>query len=178
MPELRQFLAEGGLEEHWPWGTPEQLNSITQDLASASEDKVLAMEYQRLFCGPESLTAPPWGSVYLDQENVLWGDSTLQLIGFCEVHGIELASALREPPDQFGLICSLLQVCAEMDREKLMHELLAEHLLPWSERYLTLFNEASRDNPFYRACGNLARLSLKSVTRDWSIEAQQPILYF
>ncbi|MGB9098314.1 molecular chaperone TorD family protein [Erwinia sp.] len=35
--------------------------------------------WQTLFIGPKAFKAPPWGSVYLDGESVLFGDSTHSL---------------------------------------------------------------------------------------------------
>lgn len=43
------------------------LQAIQQGLASEALDTT----YQELFIGPAALSAPPWGSVYLDPESVL-----------------------------------------------------------------------------------------------------------
>ena len=42
---------------------------LTQDLTE---------QYQNLFIGPNELLAPPWGSVYLDPECVIFGQIAFQ----------------------------------------------------------------------------------------------------
>ena len=61
-------------------------------------------DYQALFIGPNALPAPPWGSVYLDKEAVIFGSSLLELRNFMRQHGISLQLAQKEPEDHFGLM--------------------------------------------------------------------------
>ena len=130
-------------------------------------DAGLAREHQRLFVGPAALPAPPWGSVYLDEESVLFGDSTRALQAFAGRHGIALETGQREPLDHFGLVCWLVAHAAEASDEAAVHELLCEHLLPWSGRFLSLFEEASAGTPFYQAAAGLARLTLDALQTGW-----------
>lgn len=66
--------------EEWPYGSEEQKQAIADKMAIIQTDnETLDDAYQRLFIGPYALPAPPWGSVWLDKENVIFGESTLQL---------------------------------------------------------------------------------------------------
>ncbi|MCG9014619.1 molecular chaperone TorD family protein, partial [Laribacter hongkongensis] len=140
-------------------------------------DAGLAREHQRLFVGPAALPAPPWGSVYLDEESVLFGDSTRALQAFAGRHGIALETGQREPLDHFGLVCWLVAHAAEAGDEAAVHELLCEHLLPWSGRFLSLFEEASAGTPFYQAAAGLARLTLDALQTGWPVSVAARRLY-
>ena len=48
----------------------------------------LAEEYQRLFVGPGHLAAPPWGSVYMDHDKVLYGCTWVELRDWMREHGV------------------------------------------------------------------------------------------
>ena len=175
-PELagvRDYLSSGGLVADWPWGTPTELVSIADDFSAVPDEAELAQQYQRLFIGPDALPAPPWASVYLDRENSLWGDSTFRLADFCAEQGIECTSEQNEPPDHFGLLCSLFALLAESRDRALLCDFLAEHVLPWSGRYLELFSSAAQDSPFYRASAALENCSLNGLQAQWQIEPHQ-----
>jgi hypothetical protein len=57
----------------WPL-SQEQLHPVLETLQTPS-DEPLRDAWQRLFIGPYALPAPPWGSVWLDRESVLFGES-------------------------------------------------------------------------------------------------------
>lgn len=66
---------DGSWQQQWPY-------PVAAPLASgfaASAEESLPEAWQRLFIGPWALPAPPWGSVWLDKESVLFGESTLAL---------------------------------------------------------------------------------------------------
>ncbi|MCG9095498.1 Tat proofreading chaperone DmsD [Laribacter hongkongensis] len=177
---LTGFLASPDFPAGWPAGSPEQLEQLRAGFASAQateHDAGLAREHQRLFVGPAALPAPPWGSVYLDEESVLFGDSTRALQAFAGRHGIALETGQREPLDHFGLVCWLVAHAAEASDEAAVHELLCEHLLPWSGRFLSLFEEASAGTPFYQAAAGLARLTLDALQTGWPVSVAARRLY-
>ena len=68
---------DGEWAAQWPYpvGNADALSAAF----AAPCDESLAEAWQRLFIGPSALPSPPWGSVWLDRENVLFGDSTLAL---------------------------------------------------------------------------------------------------
>ncbi|STW79496.1 oxidoreductase component of anaerobic dehydrogenases, Functional role page for Chaperone protein TorD [Klebsiella michiganensis] len=67
----------------------------------------LADAWQRLFIGPWALPAPPWGSVWLDKESLLFGDSTLALREWMRANGVGLSEQRAEPEDHFGTLLLL-----------------------------------------------------------------------
>ncbi len=146
---------------------------FSQNLA----EDILAKEFQALLIGPNTLAAPPWASVYLQEDGLLFGESTLRLIHFCKTHDIKIDTTMNEPPDHFGLLLWICALVLENDREDLLKTLLAEHLLPWSARFLSLFKDAAKESPFYSACASLATISLHFLAQNYAIQIAPLRLY-
>lgn len=151
-------LSSGSWLAQWPYESEEQLAPIAALLAQSDAQETREEAWQRLFIGPYALPAPPWGSVYLDKENVLFGDSTLKLRNWMAEQQVEVTLDTEEPEDQFGLLLMMVAWLAENQPEKLP-DLLAEHLLPWAYRYLDLL-QSDAGHPFYQGVAQLAALTL------------------
>jgi len=161
-------LTEGDWQQDWPL-PPGPLAPIADALRQQA-DEPLPAAWQRLFIGPWALPAPPWGSVWLDRESVLFGDSTLALRQWMRDNGIAFEMAQNEPEDHFGTLLLLAAWLAETGREAERDQLLAWHLLPWSSRFLCVFVE-NAGHPFYQALGQLAQLTLA----DWQSTLLIPV---
>lgn len=157
-PLVAMLAAQGAA--HWP-APCERRDDIARqlrcDVSPAGETRAAA--WQRLFIGPDALPAPPWGSVWLDKDNVLFGESMLALRRWMTDNGIDFHTAQNEPCDHIGILLLLAAWLAESGREQLLTQLLAWHVLPWSARFLEVFIERA-GHPFYIAVGRLARLTL------------------
>lgn len=152
---LVSALRDGSWQAQWPFAVPAE---VVARFAEHS-DEPLAEAWQRLFIGPWALPAPPWGSVWLDKENVLFGDSTLELREWMRQNGIARAAPNNEPEDSFGTLLLLAAWLCESGQDEAFSQLLARHLLPWSGRFLTVFvSEAG--HPFYQALGQLSQATL------------------
>lgn len=136
---------DGSWQQQWPF-------PVAAPLASgfaASAEETLPEAWQRLFIGPWALPAPPWGSVWLDKESVLFGDSTLALRQWMRENGIALEADGNEPEDHFGTVLLLAAWLCETEQDALFAQLLAWHLLPWSGRFLSVFVDHAA-HPFCR----------------------------
>ncbi|BDR13036.1 hypothetical protein VspSTUT11_10120 [Vibrio sp. STUT-A11] len=134
---VRSLVTENALQT-------ETLNALT-----ALTDEQFERDFSVLFEGMGTMPVPPWGSVYLDKEQVLFGESNTQYRLFLQQHGIALDSGQREPEDQFGLMLLACGYFLEQDNTQAAFELLGEHLMPWGPSYLEQLRDKA-PNPFYQ----------------------------
>ena len=135
----------------------------------------LAKEYRRLFVGPNALQAPPYGSVYTDPDQVLFGASTLALRGWLNEVGIGIDNDEVAPEDH---IATMLSLAAWIMRVKpaVLEEYLAKHLLTWAPHYLGELGEAASDG-FYRCLATLAGLTLEGAREQLGLNVEEPRFY-
>lgn len=175
--EIIQLLSSQAWTEDWPYGSAEQKQHIADKLAiTQTENETLDEAYQRLFIGPYALPSPPWGSVWLDKENVIFGDSTLQLREWMQHNHIDIRLTQNEPEDHFGLLLMMAAWVVENNPQKLP-ELLAQHILPWGFHYLDKMQE-NADFPFYVGLAELAHLTLSGWQQNLNIEADKKMIFF
>jgi TorA maturation chaperone TorD len=178
-PKLRPVLEALGDDEavaDWP-GPRERVAPALAAMAAVAaggDDGRAALHdaFRDLFVGPAPLPAPPWGSVYLDEEKVLFGSSTVALRTFLQQQAITLAGLDNAPEDQFGTLCWIGAWLAAEGRVSVLDELMSEHVLPWAFLYLDELRAAAltlaQDNPaagFYAAAADLATATL-GILRD------------
>ncbi|KAB1490721.1 Tat proofreading chaperone DmsD [Cronobacter sakazakii] len=176
-PEARAIvnaLRMPGWEREWPCGFDSARVAGFYTLNSG--DETLAQAWQRLFIGPDALPAPPWGSVWLDRESVLFGDSTLALQGWLRDNAIAFETPLNEPADHIGLLLLLTAWLAEQGKTRELDELLAWHLLPFAPRFLEVFCTQAQ-HPFYEALGELTRATLTHWRSGLLMPVSQKTLY-
>ena len=161
----------------WPFATAEIKAQAAELFAQIDEaEESAGQAYQRLFIGPYALPAPPWGSVYLDKESVVFGDSTLALRQWMRENHIEPLLTQAEPEDHIGL---LLMMCAWLaeNSPSLLNEFIAQHLLPWSGRYLELLQQKS-EHPLYQGVALLAESTLSGWQQQLALKIPSADLYF
>ena len=156
-------LASMDVATDWPFGSGEELAQAARALkqgASETEDE-LVRDYTRLFRGPASLPAPPWGSVYMDRDQVMYGWTWVELRSWLRAQGIQGAYEENDPEDNFARMLALAATIAE-ERPKLLAEFLGDHLLCWSNHFLQLL-EAAPATRTYEGLVLLARTTLADV---------------
>lgn len=138
-------------------------------------DEGLAGEYRRLFIGPGPLPAPPWGSVYTDRDNVIFGAATLALRDWMRGHGVARLDAGGTPEDHIGLELGLMAWLAQNQPGDL-REFLSFHLLTWSGHFLEGLRREAR-HPFYAGLGELAAATLEGMRLTLALEVEYPRFY-
>lgn len=173
LPLLEQ-LAVTDLAAIWPFAHNAasleafgKLSSCLRKQSPGCLEADLRDEHMRLFTGLGMPKAPIWGSVYLDEENLLMGESTTALENYLRASGLVAQLEHREPLDHIGYILSALAVFLERVNPENpdwgeIRILLGEHLLPWSGRFLELQNQYA-NTPFYQSIGVLADRFLTSL---------------
>ena len=170
---IKAFFQQSGWQSQWQNFENQQLaQQISEGLVSTE----LEWEYQCLFVGPNQLVAPPWGSVYLDHESVVFGESLIHLRDFLQQHQVEFTANQNEPEDHFGLMLMLAAYFAE-NRPELLSEFLSKHLFTWSDRYLELLI-STEDSAFYQGIAKLTQLTLEQWKSDFALQIPKVQLYF
>lgn len=161
---LLEGLASMDLPAEWPYGDEATLEEIRQQLVRALQAAPadLDRDYHRLLVGPGKLAAPPWGSVYLDSESVLFGDSCVALQRWMRNQGIQLHEGeSREPVDHIGRMLVLLSWLSDNQPEQI-GPFMEEHLMTWAPRYFTQLEPAATGT-LYEPLGRLTSLTLEAV---------------
>ncbi len=136
---LVAVLTSDGWETQWPLPEASLAPLVTAFQTQCEETH--AQAWQRLFVGPWALPSPPWGSVWLDRESVLFGDSTLALRQWMREKGIQFEMKQNEPEDHFGSLLLMAAWLAENGRQTECEELLAWHLFPGQHVFLTFLSK-------------------------------------
>lgn len=180
IPAVRRAVADG-----WPLGDPDRLEPAAALLVGsrdadggqaergqapipaedgsaptpAEDEQALLDDWMALFRGPRHLRAAPWGSVYMDHDQVLYGWTWEGLRAWMRESGIAGTYRENDPEDNFGRLMSLAGQLASERRPDLLGQLLADHLLPWAPRFLeTVRAQAATDT-----CRGLAMLAAASL---------------
>lgn len=163
------LLKDSGWTTMWPCATQDAKTRAAELFAQADASaEALNDAWQRLFVGPYALPAPPWGSVYLDKESVIFGDSTLALRQWMRLNHIEPHLTQAEPEDHIGLMLMMSAWLAE-NSPQLLGEFLAAHLLPWAGRYLELLR-LKAEHPWYEGVAVLAQSTLNGWREALALE--------
>lgn len=113
-------------------------------------------EFTRLFIGPIKLVAPPWESVYVGKESMLFQESTLAVRRFYQSYGLQPEAYPRVADDSLALELAFMSKLAERantafaqdTREELLSaltgscEFLEKHMLVWIPKFLERMNES------------------------------------
>lgn len=189
---VNQFKQEH-LMKRWPLLTHAQLEKDGIQLLddffnnwenTEVEETALRLDFTNLFCGLGAPLSPPWGSVYLSEEQLLNGPSTKKLIRFYDTHNIQVSYQINEPVDHLGLmftvVAHLLKLIAEQDefqyQENLLSELLQLHLFPFAGRVFELMR-AQATTPYYQGFACLGENYLKALATHFKVIRVQHKLY-
>ncbi|HWH68709.1 MAG TPA: molecular chaperone TorD family protein, partial [Candidatus Sulfotelmatobacter sp.] len=138
--------------------------------------EAVQQEYWHLFGDLGPAAAPPWESVYLDREHVVFGVGTLEVRALYARFGLGFPESSRRPDDHIGLQLEFLARLSAWTAERLdagdeagaadlldgQRTCLDEHLLRWVDEYVARV-EAVSVTGFY---AGLARLTLGLLRQD------------
>lgn len=167
-------LLRDALERLAPLGV--EVASLANELtavAERSDHQELLRDYSRLFVGPFQLLAPPFGSVYLDEDGRLMGDSTMDAVRFYQLAGLDMAQDFKMPPDhvvaelEFLYYLRMAEIRQEGDNPDqaetlgaLRREFFRQHLGSWGRDFSAKV-AANASTDFYRLLGQLTARVLK-----------------
>lgn len=162
--------------EAWPFVSgalaEQYLKLMKKGLQDGIQADSLVKEYRRLFIGPATKPAPPWGSVYTDRECVIFGESTLDLRQWMRETGIAVHTEEKEPEDHIGTMLLLMSWIAENQPIDLK-DYLSKHLLTWSSHFLEQLIAAA-EQPFYKGLASLTKASLEGMQQEFGLRVSYP----
>jgi TorA maturation chaperone TorD len=135
----------------------------------------LAIDHARLFVGPFALLAPPYGSVYLEGERRLMGDSTLAVDYCYREFGLEVAAGFNGTPDHIAaelefmhfLVIKELEALdgGDLDRAQQFRRkqgsFLERHLAAWAPVFSRSVEEQAQTG-FYKDLATATRMFIES----------------
>lgn len=157
----------------------EWIRGMRKEFKAGANLEPLKVEFSKLFVGPFSLLAAPYGSVYLDDERKVMGDTTLDVKNrYCE-SGLDTATNFKDAPDHISaelefmyyLIFKEIEAFANADIETAVgfiqrqKSFLEDHLMAWVPHFADRIIEYA-ENPFYT---NLARATETLLKESYDI---------
>jgi TorA maturation chaperone TorD len=145
---------------------------IGRGFAATGGDELL-VDYTRLFLGPVDIRAKPYGSVWLDVDAPLMGDSTMAVLQHYEDAGFEVDEGFRDLPDHIAVELEFLYVLLFREAEarlrqdaqtlaglaRMRQRFLGEHLGQWVGAFAAAVT-AGAQTSYYR---DLAELTVRFV---------------
>lgn len=143
-------------------------------------DEELLVDYSRLFVGPGELLAAPYGSVYLEKDRRVMGDSTMAVMAFYSSHGLVMDSEFRDLPDHIAVELEFMHYLIFKEIEALdasdfktaadilesQDTFMNKFLRPWVDKFSGKTAEGA-ETAFYRAlAGCLSALIYKTDIQD------------
>lgn len=154
------------------------MNSVTDETLEKIRD-----DYLRLFIGIGKVLAPPWESVYFNENHLLFREQTLQVRNWYRRYGLEYEKIHKEPDDHISLEMSFivclskraLEALEENNKQKFeqlieaQRQFLSEHLLAWGSQFCRLVIEHA-ETDFYRGLAYLIMGGLNALQIQFSIQ--------
>ncbi|TCK61954.1 TorD/DmsD family molecular chaperone [Seleniivibrio woodruffii] len=173
---MEGFRDSVGLLDEWPF--PESAESKTglellkNYLKNYTESELQPLKdnFNKLFIGPGHLFAPPWESVYKEQDRTIFGEATLKVRNRYRKFGLEIHNLHKEPDDHMAYECAYLNfLCATAaadetaeDVRKEIAEFIKDHPASWVDEFTEKMIENSATD-FYKGVAYLLKGSLNEA---------------
>jgi TorA maturation chaperone TorD len=152
----------------------ELYSEIAKNTPVMSDIERLKIDYAKLFVGPYRLLAPPYGSVYLEDERRVMGNSTMDVRNWYREEGVDIV--LKEVPDHIAIELEFMYLLIFKEVEAIRNSdfgsaagylkkqkaFLETHLGRWVSEFADNV-EANAQTEFYK---NLAQLTKSFVAKD------------
>lgn len=176
-PQIQALLPQlKTLPTLFNWQDTESIKKLCSQLVIPNQDDLL-YEFSVLFEGQGEMPIPPWGSVYLDEFNLLMSDSTMAYRHFLDDQRLVFMSKINEPEDQIGLMLLALSVFVEQGNQSAVKTVLSEHLLPWAYRYLDLLAD-NYVSLFYAQVAKIIAIFLNELQSLYQVTPNNTPIYF
>jgi TorA maturation chaperone TorD len=152
----------------------ESIQKMVKQFKDRANLEQIRVDFAKLFVGPYKLLAAPYGSVYLDGNRKMMGDSTLDVRNRYRKAGLDTAKNFKDAPDHISaelefmyyLIFKEIEAFADSDTQTAMSfiqqqkSFLEDHLMAWVPEFAQNIIE-NAENPFYPNLANVTQAFLK-----------------
>lgn len=156
---------------------PQEINWSGKKILKTDSIEELTVEHSRLFVGPYSLQAPPYGSVYMEPERRIMGNSTMDVINRYRQSGLAVAGDFKDAPDHIAAELEFMHFLIIKEMEAANHgdaagvftyllnqqSFLVDHLGAWVSEFAGKVVE-NAETTFYQ---NLARATATFIKDDY-----------
>lgn len=91
------------------------------DELKISSDTTINRDYIDLFIGPRSLTAPPYGSIYMEEGHQIMGKSTSDAVRLYNSVGFRKANSFKQPEDHIQVELEFMAVLINKTIDAIMN---------------------------------------------------------
>jgi TorA maturation chaperone TorD len=155
------------------------VQNMRKEFKAGDNLESIKVDFSKLFVGPYKLSAAPYGSVYLDGERKMMGDSTLDVRNRYREAGLDTANNFKDAPDHISaelefmyyLIFKEIEAFANSDIDTAIdfiqkqRSFLENHLMAWVPEFAKSIIE-SAESPFYP---NLAKATTAFLTENHQV---------
>jgi TorA maturation chaperone TorD len=145
----------------------EKAEQLKDHFAAEDVDSLL-LDYSRLFLGPFEILAKPYGSVWMEGEKIVMGESTMALLDLYKEVGFELAEDFHEVPDHIAAELEFLYLLIFRENEArrsgeaqdlqkakdFQRRFLQTHLGRWVGPFTTAVRQGAQTD-FYRLLADM-----------------------
>lgn len=164
------------LADLYPWRDREYIEQLCLSWP-LPDGNSLIWQFSVLFEGQGKMPVPPWGSVWLEKDNLLMGETTADYREFLQSQGLVFDDRQHEPEDQFGLMLLAFSALLEANNQVAANRLLEMYLLPWGYRYLEVLQN-NTISPFYAHLAVLSACYLQDVQHLQGLQPAKTRLFF
>jgi len=157
----------------------EWVQNMRKELKAGANLEPLKVDFSKLFVGPYKLSAAPYGSVYLEGERKMMGQSTLDVRNRYREAGLDTAKTFKDAPDHISaelefmyyLIFKEIEAFAKSDIETAIgffqrqKSFLEDHLMAWVPEFADCIIDSSK-NLFYP---NLAKATTAFLNENYRV---------
>jgi len=144
---------------------------MRSEFQGLGDPDTFTIDFARLFVGPYRLEAPPYGSVYLEEERKAMGSSTMDVKELYRESGLQIAPDFRDAPDHIAAELEFMYVliyreieAIRKDQPKIafeqMHQqksFLQYHIGAWAGLFADLVEEYAQTG-FYRSLAKATKI--------------------
>ena len=174
LPEQATLVQLLNLEASLRQICPEAASHIAQ-MKRETDLEQLKVDFSRLFVGPFKLIAPPYGSVHLEPQRAVMGDSTIDAERRYREAGLDIAKSLNDAPDHIAVELEFLYYLIYKEVEAMRHEqpedahewlqkqhaFLTLHIGAWVSSFAEAVEHGAKTD-FYRQLANATQTFVHS----------------